>query len=106
MGRKKKPIGWLLVFSLIISLASLVVYLAEKGFSDDILFILLAILKYSSLLLFICSLYKLLKNIYYFFKKPSVKCVLKVIIFIILIVYCAGIFYFEAFINVVSGGNG
>jgi len=101
------PTGWILVVCLIISLISLIVYLTETGFSDDSLFLALAVLRYSSIMVFVCSFYKLLLNIYRIFKlrKISFINIIKMIIYLILILYGIFIILLEALIVVIARGN-
>jgi len=102
----KKPVSWLLVISFLFSIVSLAVYLTETGFSDENLFLLLVIIRYSSFLVFVSSLYKLFHYFYdILFKKNKIaKYIIKIIILLLLILYCFGIFFLEGFITVFSGG--
>jgi len=100
------PLSLLLVVCFVFSLISMVVYVAETGFSDENLFLLLTVIRYSSIIVFICSVYKILNSIYFIFikKYTVVQGIFKIIVYFLLIVYCFGIFYLEAFISVFSGG--
>ena len=106
----RSPVVWLLTICLAVSVISLIVYLAEVGFQDNVLFVLLAVIRYSSFLGFVCSLYKFLECIYVIvrFKRKSIRIrfIRRMIIFLIIIIYFLFIFYFNAFITVFAGGNG
>jgi len=105
-GKIRSPSAWILVICLVISLAGLVLYLLDLNYSDNVLFILLNVLRYSSFFLCVCSFYRLVLNIYRVFKKRSVVIFLRIFLYIVLIFYSLFIFFLEAFINVVAGGNG
>jgi len=106
----RSPVVWLLSVCLAVSVVSLIVYLTGVDLHDDALFILLAVIRYSSFLGFVCSLYKLLECIYIIvrFKRKSVrfKFIRRMIIYFLFIIYTLFIFYFDAFISVFAGGNG
>ncbi|MCL2442134.1 MAG: hypothetical protein FWD13_01555 [Treponema sp.] len=103
--RLTSPTGWILVICLVISLVSLIIYLTESGYSDDILFLLLAILRYSSFMVFVCAFYKLLLNFYRIFRHKRKVNPIKIIIYFLLLFY--GIFFvlLEALIVVIAKGN-
>jgi len=112
----RSPLTWLLVVSFLISFGSLAVYLIGIGFPDEILFFLLAILRYSSFMVFVCTLYRLLYCLFrifitHFIEKTRLKLSMfirysiLIFIYIIFISYCAGIFYLEAFVTVFSEGT-
>jgi hypothetical protein len=54
----------------------------------------------------ICSFYRLVLNIYRAFRKRSVNIFLQIFLNIILIIYSLFVFFLEAFISVIAGGNG
>jgi flagellar biosynthesis protein FlhB len=100
--------------------------MAGNMFSDETLFILLDVLRYSTYVVFICLVYKIVIGIYGIFsrlfgkkaenkeqklnnkelKKAVIRAVIKIVLYFILLVYCFGIIYFEAFIIVFSEGSG
>ncbi|MCL2800874.1 MAG: hypothetical protein FWD28_03865 [Treponema sp.] len=100
------PTAWILVICFAVSFTSLIVYLIEIDFSDETLFFLLSVMRYSSFMVFICSIYKLLLNFYriIFRKQPFIY--QKIIAYILFLIYGLGIFLMEAFIVVISRGNG
>jgi len=106
----RSPVIWLLTICLAVSFISLIVYLAGAGFHENVLFVLLTVIRYSSFLGFVCSLYKLLECIFIIvrFKRKSVrlKFLRRMIIYLLFIIYTLFIFYFNAFIIVFAGGNG
>jgi len=100
------PATWILVICLAVSLTSLVLYLLDLNYNDTFLFFLLNVLKYSSFFLCICSFYRLVLNLYRVFRKRSVGIFLQIFLNIILIIYSLFVFFLEAFISVIAGGNG
>lgn len=96
----------ILYISLVISLSSLVIYLLDFNLNDNILFFVLMMLRYSSFILCICSLYKLLVNIYHVIRRPSVLRAMKNLLYILFIVYGIIVVLFETFISVIAVGNG
>jgi len=105
--RIKSPVNWFFFISLAVSFASFIVYLADFRFSDDTLLLLLNILRYSSFILFVCSVYILIKNIYRMVnrKKADIMCIMKILGCFILIIYCIVINYLKTFVIVFSGGT-
>jgi len=96
----------LLVFCFSVSFVTLIVYMTDTYFPDETLFILLAVLRYSSFMVCVCSIYKLIVSIYRILRRPSAVGVVKVFIYFAFLVYGAAIVFFEAFVNVISRGNG
>jgi hypothetical protein len=99
------PAGWIIFFSLLISLFTLIIYLSEAGFSDEELFFLLAILRYSSFTVCVCSVFFCVTGIINLFRKPSVYSVLLVIFSILGALYGAGIIIVDAFITTITSGQ-
>jgi len=95
----------IIILSLIVSLSSFVIYSQDINYSDKALFLMLIVMRYSSFILCICSLYKLLSNIILFFHRPSVLHVMQNIFFLIFMIYGAFIIFYESFITVLAGGN-
>jgi len=103
---RHSPAVWLLIICLVISLTCLVLYILDLEYSDATLVLLLNILRYSSFFLCILSFYRLVLNIYRVFRKPSFSVFIQIFLYIVLIVYGLFVFFLEAFISVVAGGNG
>jgi len=103
----RSPVIWLLAAGLAVSLGSLIISLSENGFSGENLLILFVILRYSTIIVFACSVYIFLKNIYNLIRRKSrvIFCLIKIFLCLILIALCIGILYLEAFIIVFSSGN-
>jgi heme/copper-type cytochrome/quinol oxidase subunit 4 len=101
-----RPSKWLLVFSFSVSITALIIYLVEVDFSDERLFFLLTVLRYSAFLVCICSFYKLLLNICRMIRRVAVHGVFSIFLYLALILYSLGIIFFEAFITAISRGNG
>jgi hypothetical protein len=93
-----------LCVSIAVSLAALTIYVYESDFSDKTLFVLLAVLRYSSFLVCVCSIYMIITGIRNFIRKPSVLKGAGVILYLALIIYGTIIFLFDAFINAIAGG--
>jgi len=96
--------AWILVFSFSISLISLVIYLAEVGFSDINLYILLIVLRYSSFMVCICSFHKMVMHVYGLFRRYKFR-PRKFFMFLGFFMYGFIIILFEAFIIAISRGN-
>jgi len=108
-GQVKKAIGlspavFVLISGFIVSLITLVIYLEELNFSDETLFFLLSIIRYSSFLVCICAFYKILIHLYRFirYRKGSI---VKIIVYLFFLVYGIVIIFFEALIIVTAAGN-
>ena len=97
------PAAWILLLSLIVSISALVIYLKETDYSDETLFLLLTVLRYSSFLVCICSFYKILVNIYRIFRRQKAS-IFKVFIYLIFLIYGLCIIFLETVIVVISGG--
>jgi len=95
----------ILYVSLAFSLSALAVYLLDFNLNDRTLFILLAIMRYSSFILCICSFYKMLVNIYHIIRRPSLLRVMKCLLYFIFIIYGIIVILLETVISVVAGGN-
>jgi hypothetical protein len=100
-----KPAVGLLIFSFFISITALVVYCAESDFSDKTLFLLLFVLRYSSFLLCLCSVFLLIAGIRDMIRNPSVVSAAMLVLFLCGILYGAGIIIFDALIITFSGGK-
>jgi len=98
------PSLWILLLSFVISLAALIVYLLDFNFSDTTLFFLLRIIRYSSFFTCICAFYKLSVKIYHSIRDRRFYLV-KILIYLVLIVYGIIIILMEAFIIALAGGN-
>ena len=97
--------AWILIISLIASFVFLVLYFVDPKLSDESIFILLIGLRYSSFFLCVCSFYKILLNGYrMIFKKEFVRSLLKIILYLIILIYGACMMFFEAFIVIFSSG--
>jgi len=105
--RLRSPVLWLLAAGLAVSIGSLVVFLFDTGLSDKNLLILPAILRYSSLVVFVCSVYLLFKIIFDLFRRKikAVSGIVKILLCLILIFLCIVIFFLETLIVVFSGGT-
>jgi len=101
----RAPAGWILFFSFLISLFTLIVYLAETEFSDEELFLLLVIMRYSSFMVCISSMFFFVTGIISLFRKPTVYSVLLVIFSILGVLYGTGIIMVDAFITTITGGQ-
>ena len=113
------PSAWILFLSFIVSVATLIIYLIEVDFTDDTLFLLLRILRYSTYVVLICSVYKIIANTlrmiraavflrsnksgegrrYYYKSRPF-----RTIILFVFTAYSIAVILFEAFVVVISRG--
>ncbi|MCL2210710.1 MAG: hypothetical protein FWB95_02175 [Treponema sp.] len=103
--RSRRPVIGLLAISLAVSLASLIVYIIDPEFSDETLFLLLNIIQYSSFMVCVCSLYKLLESSYYIITRPARARHIRIAPYIIFIIYGLAAIFMEAFIVAISRGN-
>ena len=99
------PVIMVFAVSFVISLFTLLVYLLEADFSDKTLLYLLSALKYSSFLVGVSSVYLLIAGIYNFIRRPSLAQIPVFFLFILGILYGAGIIVFYTFIITIYGGN-
>jgi len=103
--RSRKPVLGLLGASLAVSLMSLLLYIIDPEFSDETLFLLLNIIRYSSFMVCVCSFYKLLENIYYKITRQNRARHIRIVPYIVFIIYGLATILMEAFIAAISGGN-
>jgi len=103
----RSPVNWFMAASLAVSIGSLFLSLSDNGFSGENQRILYAFLRYSTLIVFACSVYLFFKNLYDLIRRRSavIFCLIKILLCLILIALCVGIFYMEAFIVIFSGGT-
>jgi len=100
------PAIWLLAVSFTVSLTAIIVFFLESNFSDETLFVLLAVLRYSSFLLCISSGYLVVSGIRSIIREPSLLPILGVILSFCLALFGIGIILVDAFILSIAGGNG
>jgi len=103
--RSIKPVIWILGASFIVSLLSLIIYLVDANFSDRTLFLLLIIVRYSSFMMCICSLYKIFEGTYYFIRRGKKARPMRIYPYMLLIIYGLTLVFLESFVNVISVGN-
>jgi len=103
-NRITDPLTWILFLCFGVSLAALVIYLLDINFSDKTLFLLLGVIRYSSSVLFVCALYKVLLNIYRTIRDRKFH-LLKLLLNLALMIYSIVIILMDEFINTFSGGN-
>ena len=103
-NRITDPLTWILFLCFGVSLASLVIYLLDINYSDKTLFLLLAVKRYSSYMLCICALYKILLNIYRTIRDRDFH-LLKLFLNFLLLIYSIIIVFIDEFIIAFSGGN-
>jgi hypothetical protein len=92
-----------------LSLAILALYMAgcmpDTGFSDNTLFLLLRLLRYSSLLLSAFSLFAMAYKVKGLFNRPGIKSVLSLLFYFFIGVLGAGFAMLYSFIVAASEGN-
>ena len=99
------PVVWGLIYSFNLSLITLIFYIADLDLPDKALFLLLAILRYSSIFVCACSLYLLIAGIRRMIQRPGVAYALKIVLFLCGMLYGAGIIVYSVFIVTFAGGN-
>ena len=100
----KKPAGWIILFSFLISIITLIIYLLEPGFSDEELIFLLVIMRYSSFTVCISSIFFLVTGIISLAKKRTLYLILQVLFSVLGVFYGAGIIVIDAFITTITNG--
>jgi hypothetical protein len=100
----RKPAGWILLSSFLVSLFTLIIYLLGTGIADKDLFLLLAIMRYSSFTVLISSIFFLVTVIISLIEKRSVFLFLQVLFSVLGIFYGTGIMAVDAFITTISNG--
>jgi len=98
------PVLWVLLLCFCVSLAALIIYLIEMNLSDKTLFLLLSVIRYSSFMICICAFYKLFVKFYHSFKDRKFYLV-KILIYLVLIIYGIVIILMQSFIIALAGGN-
>jgi hypothetical protein len=96
--------GWILLFSFLVSLFTLIVYILETGFADKELFLLLAIMRYSSFTVFVSSMFFFITGIISLVKKTTVILFIQVFLSVLGVFYGAGIIVVDAFISTITNG--
>jgi len=100
----RKTAGWILLFSFLVSLFTLIIYMLETGFEDKELLLLLAIMRYSSFTVFVSSMFFFITGIISLVKKVSVQLIIQVFLSFLGVFYGAGIIVVDAFISTISNG--
>jgi len=98
------PAFWILLLCFCVSLTALVFYFLDFNLSDSTLFFLLKIIRYSSFMVCICAFYKLVVKVFNSVKDRKFYLV-KILIYLVLIVYGIVIILMESFIIALAGGN-
>jgi hypothetical protein len=98
------PAVWVLLLFFCVSLAALIIYLIEINLSDKTLFLLLTVIRYSSFMVCICAFFKLVVKICHCVKERKFYLV-KILIYLVLIVYGVVIILMQSFIIALAGGN-
>jgi len=97
--------GWIFFIGFSISIFTLIIYLTEADFSDKELLLLLAILRYSSFMVCVSSVFFFITGIIGFIKKPFVFSVFQIIFSILGVFYGAGIIIVAAFFAAITNGQ-
>ena len=105
-----KSIIWFLVFCFAVAAATLAIFFAENSFSDETLFIMLRVLRYSSFLVFLSSSFLLVEFIARIKQKGlGVRSVvvlsLAIAVLFILVLFGAGMVFLDVFLVSISDGN-
>jgi hypothetical protein len=100
----RKPASWVLLFSLVVSIFTFIIYLSETGFSDEELFLLLSILRFSSFAVLVSSIFFFVTGIISLVKKATALLIIQVIFSLLGVFYGAGIIIIDAFITTITNG--
>jgi len=103
--RYKSLTSWVHFLSFLISFTCFVIYLAEADFNDETLYFLLMLIRYSSFLVCLCSLYKIFMHVYGLFRGYKFK-IKRMLFLLCLLFYGIFVIIFESFMIVISRGNG
>ena len=102
---RTSPVVWGLIYGFNLSLITLIIYIADLDLPDNILFLFLTILRYSSIFVCVFSIYLIITNIVRLIRRPNAASALKIALFLLSLAYGAGIIVFNAFIVAIAGGN-
>jgi hypothetical protein len=100
------PVVLVLAIGFFVSMIALVIYSTETDFSDEKLFLLLDILRYSSFFVFICSVYMFTDSIISVFRRPALVPAVRMVVSLGCLLYAAGIIMMDAFIISITEGIG
>ena len=100
------PAILILTVSFAVSIITLIIYFAETGYSDESLLFLLTVIRYSSFMVCLCSVYLLIFCIVRIIRKPSFLSAMGILLSFCSALYGAGIIIIDAFIISFMGGNG
>ena len=99
-----RPALIIVLICLFFSLASLGIYLDESGYPDGVLFSLLMVLRYSSFLMCISSVYLLVNCTVQIIRKPSILMAIMAVLSFFCALFGASMVIVEAFIFTIAGG--
>jgi uncharacterized membrane protein len=104
-SKYRYPAVWILAASFTASIITLIIYYLEIDFSDESLLFMLSILRYTSFLVFISSLFLVITGIIRVIKKPSVVSVITLILPLFAAIYGVCIIIIGIFILAFMGGS-
>ena len=104
-GKVATLVVWGLIFSFNLSLITLIFYIVDLDLPDEALFLLLSILRYSSIFVCICSVYLLIAGIRRLIRQPNAAAFLNITLFLCAALYGSGVIIFNAFIVTIARGN-
>jgi hypothetical protein len=100
----RNPAIWILSIGILISMTVLVIYMAENDYSDDTLFFLLAVLRYSAFFICVCSIYLLVDSIVLLVRFSTVFYIVRIVFSFLCLIYGAGIIIMDAVIISITEG--
>ncbi|MDR0486986.1 MAG: hypothetical protein LBG91_01930, partial [Treponema sp.] len=101
---RSSPAAWGLAFSFALSMTALIFCLAESEYPDKTLFLLLAVIRYSSYAVVICSAYLLIAGIRRMIQRPSAATALGIVLFFFGVLYGVLLSIINVFIVTIAGG--
>ena len=96
----------ILCLSLTVSLISLILYMKETDYTDEKLFLLLSVLRYSSFFVCFFSFFLMIACIIRIFRRPSILPFLWIFLSIFTTLYGAAMILLETAVISFTGGNG
>ncbi|MDR0444094.1 MAG: hypothetical protein LBH44_11890 [Treponema sp.] len=101
---RQNPVSWGLVLSFLLSFVTLLVYLSESDFTDETIFFLLSVIRYSAFFVAACSAYLLITVLRHLKDRPCALSILGIVLFLCSFLYGAGITIINVFIVTIAGG--
>ncbi len=103
-GKYRGPAVLILAAGFFVSITALAIYLSETDYTDETLFFLLAVIRYSSVFVCVGSVYLLTDSVIQVKHLPALVSAVRIIVSLGCLLYGAGIIFTDAFIMSISEG--